>query len=223
MAAAEAEVEEAAVLPLPQSVQEARAVPAAVPAVCKAPTTMVTSKVPEVEAEAAAGPTAEAAEAEAPNAPRQRMATTTNPKAVQVVPAALRDEKEMQLSGTQTGTSGHAWTTRLRVLAAQVAVVWKRDEWKSYVVTSTFQTKQKWFTNLSASGGAGGQEKDSDSYDGGNGGAGGKATSKTEWNTAGNLILSTAANLNLSSSTGYAYGRRVMGVQRPQGRWHKCE
>ena len=61
-------------------------------------------------------------------------------------------------------------------------------------------------SNASASGGAGGQEKDSESYDGGNGGNGGAAISKAEWNTAGSLILSTAAKLIFSSSTGYAYG-----------------
>ena len=109
-------------------------------------------------------------------------------------------------AGTQTGTSGHGLDDAPPGAGGAGGGGLEAYEWKSYVDTSTFQTKQKWFTNLSASGGAGGQEKDSDSYDGGNGGAGGKATSKTEWNTAGNLILSTAANLNLSSSTGYAYG-----------------
>ena len=56
-----------------------------------------------------------------------------------------------------------------------------------------------------AGGGSGGTEKDH-SYNAGNGGSGGKYTSRTVWNTQGNLILSTASKLNLSSSLSYNYG-----------------
>ena len=56
-----------------------------------------------------------------------------------------------------------------------------------------------------AGGGSGGTEKDH-SYNAGNGGSGGKYTSRTAWNTQGNLILSTASKLNLSSSLSYNYG-----------------
>ena len=59
-------------------------------------------------------------------------------------------------------------------------------------------------TGAYASGGAGGQEKDH-SYNGGTGGSGGKSTDKTSWNTQGNLILSTANNLTLTSPTSLSY------------------
>ena len=56
-----------------------------------------------------------------------------------------------------------------------------------------------------AGGGSGGTEKDH-SYNAGNGGSGGTAVAKASWNTQGNLILSTASKLNLSSSLSYKYG-----------------
>lgn len=56
-----------------------------------------------------------------------------------------------------------------------------------------------------AGGGAGGTERHH-KYNAGAGGSGGKYTSKTSWNTQGNLIFSTASKLNLSSSLSYEYG-----------------
>ena len=56
-----------------------------------------------------------------------------------------------------------------------------------------------------ASGGAGGTEKDH-KYNAGNGGAGGTYVSVRAWHTSGNLILSTANKLNLSSSLSHKYG-----------------
>ncbi len=56
-----------------------------------------------------------------------------------------------------------------------------------------------------AGGGSGGREKDN-KYNAGAGGSGGSYVSKTAWNTQGNLILSTANNLNLKSNLSYNYG-----------------
>ncbi len=56
-----------------------------------------------------------------------------------------------------------------------------------------------------AGGGAGGTERHHQ-YNAGAGGSGGKYTSKTVWNTQGNLILSTASKLELTSPLSYMYG-----------------
>ncbi len=60
----------------------------------------------------------------------------------------------------------------------------------------------------SASGGQGGTRVSKPSeYPGGNGGAGGGYLSKAEWHTSGNLVLSTANNLNLSGFSSYGDGQ----------------
>lgn len=52
---------------------------------------------------------------------------------------------------------------------------------------------------VGGNGGSGGTEKDDKNYNGGNGGAGGKAVNLQAWHTAGSLIFSTAANLNVAT------------------------
>ena len=56
------------------------------------------------------------------------------------------------------------------------------------------------------SGGAGGIEKDN-KYNGGAGGSGGGAVALTAWHTSGNLVFSTANNLNLSGFSSYGDGQ----------------